>query len=245
MLIYLFYALAVLFVSTLLARIVNIKPAELVLCTGAVILNLIILINLIIQTGKFPVFNMFESFLMITFIMGFLGLISFFGNSGSSNIRLWVWVEVFLLFIIMFLFPKEPFTALYDSGYILIVLFHVFRCVSLALMLFASAWYIQFIIQRELDERTSLLAHQGRNYLVLSAVFFLSAEYVGIIWCQNGWGDFWMWSQNFFQSTIIVLYLMLAFHIPGKSRKSEDIRSIIGGLSGFFMLTLTVMRNMP
>ncbi len=245
MLTYLFYALATLFVFTLLARIVNSRLFEMIFCSGSVILNLIILATVYSQTGKLPVFNMFESFLTITFIMGFLGLISFFGNNGSSKIRLWVWIEIFLLFIIMFFFPKEPFTALYDSGYIFIVLFHTFRCISLALMLFASAWFIQFIIQREMDERTSLLAHQGRNYLVLSAVFFLSAEYVGTIWCQNGWGDFWMWSQNFFQSTIIVLYLMLAFHIPGKSRQSEDIRSIIGGLSGIFMLTLTVLRNMP
>jgi hypothetical protein len=96
-----------------------------------------------------------------------------------------------------------------------------------------------------MNERTSLISHQGRNYLVLGAVFFLSAEYVGIIWCQNGWGDFWMWSQNFLQSTLIVLYLMLALHIPGKSRKSEHIRSVIGGLSGYFMLTLTLLRYIP
>jgi hypothetical protein len=140
--------------------------------------------------------------------------------------------------------PKEASVRVYDHGYVYIVMFHAFRYIALALMLLATAWFIQFIIRREMDERTSMLAHYGRNYLLLAAVFYLMGEYIGIIWCQKGWGDFWMWSKTFFQSTFVVLYLMLAFHIPGKGRKAEDIRCVIGGLSGLFFLTLTIMRSM-
>ena len=242
--IYLFYTIILFYIFVVAARIMRLKRLEAVMCTGAVILNLILLISLSIRSGNFPVFTMFESFLLTTQVMGFLGLISLFCNKESEKIRLWVWLEILLLLIILIFSKKEPSVPLYDNGYIFIILFHGFRSISLGLMFFSSAWFIQFIIQREMNERTSLLSHQGRNYLVLSTVFFLSAEYVGMIWCQNGWGDFWMWSRNFFQSTLIVLYLMLAFHIPGKSRKSEDIRSVIGGLSGFFMLTLIVLRNL-
>ena len=110
-------------------------------------------------------------------------------------------------------------------------------------MLYSTAYFAQFIIQRELDERVRVLSLQGRNYLLLSAVMFLLGEYVGIIWCQMGWGDFWSWSQAFFQSTFIVLYLMLAFHIPGKGRFSEDIRSAVGGMTGIVVLTLTILRS--
>ena len=34
---------------------------------------------------------------------------------------------------------------------------------------------------------------------------------------------------------------MLAFHIPGKGRFSEDIRSAVGGMTGIVMLTLTIL----
>ena len=176
--------------------------------------------------------------------MGAIGLFVLFRADYSIKVRKWVWIEILVLLLIMTFFQKEASLPIYDHGCIDIVLFHAFRCIALALMLIATAWFIQFIIQREMNERRSLLAHQGRNYLVLAAVFFLMGEYVGIVWCQKGWGDFWMWSQTFFQSTLIVLYLMLAFHIPGKSRKAEDLRSVIGGLSGIFMLTLSILRSM-
>jgi hypothetical protein len=41
-----------------------------------------------------------------------------------------------------------------------------------------------------------------------------------------------------------VLYFMLAFHVPGRNRRSDNARSLIGGMSGFFMLTLTVVRGL-
>ena len=210
----------------------------------AVVLNLFTLISIYHSSGNLPVFNIFESFLLVSFIMGATGLFMLFRGGISINVRRWVWIEILILFLVMVFTSKAASIPVYDHGYVYIVLFHAFRCIALALMLFATAWFVQSIIQREMDERTSMLAHQGRNYLVLAAVFYLMGEYVGIIWCQKGWGDFWMWSQTFFQSTLVVLYLMLAFHIPGKSRKSEDIRSVIGGLSGVFFLSLAIMRSM-
>lgn len=216
---------------------------EMLACAGAVILSLFELIILYLISGNLPVFNIFESFMLMSFIMSSIGLLVFFRGEPGLKVRRWIWMEILILFILMLFFPKEASLPAYDHSYIYIILFHGFRCVSLALMLIATAWFIQFIIQRETNERTSLLAHKGRNYLVLSAIFFLMAEYVGIIWCQNGWGDFWTWSQAFFQSTLVVLYLMLAFHIPGKGRRSEDIRCLIGGLNSVFVLVLTLMRS--
>lgn len=239
----LFYTIFILYFVVIITHFTGLKIIEIILCTGAVLVNLIELILLYKNSGNLPLFNIFESFLLITFIMGGTGLLLFFNRNQPPKIRLWVWIEILILFLIMVFFPKEASPPVYDHGYSYIVMFHAFRCLSLASMLIAATWYVQFIIQREFSERTSVLSHQGRNYLLLATVFFLTAEYVGIIWCQKGWGDFWMWSQTFFQSTMVVIYLMLAFHIPGKNHKSEDIRSIIGGLSGVFFLTLALIRS--
>ena len=240
----LYYTIFLLYLVLLITRIAGLKRIELVTCTVTVLLNLFELIQLYHHSGNLPVFNIFESFLLISFIMCGAGLLVLFTGEYSSRVRLWVWTGITVLFIIMLFVKKEPSPPSYDHGYIYIVMFHAFRCFSLAFMLFATAWFIQFIIEREFSERTSMLSHQGRNYLLLAAVFFLTAEYVGIIWCQSGWGDFWMWSKTFLQSTLIVLYLMLAFHIPGKSRRSEDIRCVIGALSGIFFLTLSIVRSL-
>jgi hypothetical protein len=244
MLINLFYLSFALYFILFLSRLGGYKKSEIAICTCAILANLSVLIIIYLSSGNFPVFNIFEFFLLSSLSMGLAGLFLLFSGNFSEKVRMWVWLEIIILFLIMYFFPKEASVRVYDHGYVYIVMFHTFRCIALALMLFANAWFIQFIIQREMDERTSMLAHYGRNYLLLAAVFYLIGEYVGIIWCQKGWGDFWMWSKTFFQSTLVVLYLMLAFHIPGKGRKAEDIRCIIGALSGLFFLTLTIMRSM-
>lgn len=131
----------------------------------------------------------------------------------------------------------------HDHTLIHIPLFHLFRIVALAFMLFSSAFFIRFHVAETNPKQEHLHKHQGRNYLMLGAVFFLMGEYVGILWCQAGWGDFWRWSEGFFQSTFIVLYFMLALHIPVKGRRSEAIKSLVGATSGFIMLILMIIRS--
>ncbi len=244
MLINLYYLSFALYFILFLSRLGGYRKSEITICAGALLVNFSVLFLLFNSSRNFPVYNIFEFFLLVSLILGTTGLVLFIRGDFKEKVRMWVWIEIIILFLIMYFFPKEASVRVYDHGYVYIVMFHTFRCIALALMLFATAWFIQFIIQREIDERTSMLAHYGRNYLLLAAVFYLMGEYIGIIWCQKGWGDFWMWSKTFFQSTLVVLYLMLAFHIPGKGRKAEDVRCIIGALSGLFFLTLTVMRNL-
>ncbi|MBN1905865.1 MAG: hypothetical protein JW927_12285 [Deltaproteobacteria bacterium] len=238
-----YYSISILYFLLLLTCIAGLKKIELVTCICAVAVNLAGLLYIYSSSGTLPVFNLYESFLFDSFIMGATGLFFLFKGDFSIKVRRWVWAGILVLLLVMSFFPKEVSLPAYDHGYSYIIMFHLFRCIALALMLVSTAWFVQFIIQREMNERTSILSHMGRNYLVLASVFYLAAEYVGIIWCQKGWGDFWTWSQAFFQSTLVVIYLMLAFHIPGKGRKAEDIRSVIGALSGVFFLTLVILRS--
>ena len=66
---------------------------------------------------------------------------------------------------------------------------------------------------------------------------------VSFIFCLMGWGDFWRWNYNFLSSALIVLYLMLAFHIPGKGRFSMRVRSLVGALTSLVMLGLTLAKG--
>jgi hypothetical protein len=240
----LFYYITIIFYGlTILFHISRVVRYEFPAACFAVIGNFLALSFIFYQGGHFPVYNTFESFLFTSFLMGLIGIFLPRINENTPAIRLFLWCEIFILLGISLLFPKVPAATGYDYGYIYKVLFHILRPVSMSIMLISTAYFIRFILQREQHERTSMLAHMGRNYLLLSTVIFLLGEYVGIVWCQRGWGDFWMWNQDFLQSTIIILYLMLAFHIPAKGRRAEDLRALIGGLSGVVMVTLTVIRG--
>jgi hypothetical protein len=243
MLLKLYFIVIILYFITFAIRLLKWRRGEFFIALLATVSNGVILTLIFLRSGHIPVFNVFESFLFVAFIMGILGLFSVAPTLYADNIRLTVWLEIVVLFGVTLFFPKEPAFSTYNYGYIYIILFYLFRYIALALMLYCSAYFIQFIMRKERDERTTLLSHQGRNFLLLSTVIFLMSEYAGIIWCQMGWGDFWSWSNNFFQSSFIVLYLMLAFHLPGKGRFSEDIKAIIGGLAGFVLLTLTIVRS--
>jgi len=81
------------------------------------------------------------------------------------------------------------------------------------------------------------------NGLLLSSIWF--SEYAGILWCLNGWGDFWRWNYGFLSSTFIMLYLMLVFHLPGKGLVSQRMHSITGAMNSLVFLGITVSRSAP
>jgi len=238
-----YYITITLYGLTFIFNVSGLKRYEIVSAVSAVTANIIPLFLIFYRSGHFPGYNIYESFLFASFILGCLAIFVPGVKGYTSKIRLWVWIEILILLITALLISEELTSTGFDYNYIYKILFHIFRPISMATMLYATAYFTQFILEREFNERTSWLAHAGRNFLILSTVLFLVSEYTGIIWCQQEFGDFWMWNQNFMQSTIIMSYLMLAFHIPGKDKRAEDFRSLIGGLSGVFVVTLTIVRS--
>jgi hypothetical protein len=234
-----FYALA--FSLRLLGR----QKAEQLTGLAALVANGAFLILVRVQSGHWPLFNIFEAFPLVAFTLAALGLFAARSDERLPNIRIWVWLEVLLLLLITLPFPKNPSLFLYDHDNFYVVLFHALRPLALGVMLFSSAYFLQFREEQRKGNTDMALSHMGRNYLILSAALFLGAEYVGIVWCQKGWGDFWRWVGGFFQSTIIVLYLMLSFHLPGRGERAETVRAVVGGMSGFVMLVLVIIRSIP
>jgi hypothetical protein len=243
MFLHLYFIMTALYLLTFLVHFTVLKEHDLKIAVPATIIDAFLLWYMFSKSGHFPGYTVFESFLFTTFVLSCLAVF-FPGINGFGNrVRFWIWLEVLILIVSTMFFSKEITTTGFDYNYLPKVLFMIFRSLSLAAMLYSTAYFTQFIIEREFNERTVWLSHMGRNFLLLSTVFFLVSEYTGIIWCQQEFGDFWMWSQNFIQSTIIMSYLMLAFHIPGKGKKGEDFRALIGGLSGIFVITLTIIRS--
>ena len=210
----------------------------------AVTANFLVLLFTVISSGHFPFFNVFECLLFVTFILGGLGLFCSQTEKHRLDVRSWVWIEILFLLTIALFFPKEPSFYRPNHTFLWVVLFHGFRELALATTLFSAAHFIRFRLARRRKQLKNHIFVLGRNFLLLSTVFFLCSEYSGMIWCQKGWGDFWHWSATFFQSTVIIFYLMFAFHIPGKNHRSDDIRSVIGAVTALVMLTVQVTKGL-
>lgn len=239
------YAAAfVLYALTLLSCLVRWHVLSGFLSVTAVTVNGLVLAGISMISGQPPVFEIFGGLLFVTFILAVLAVSCCRTENGRLNVKSWVWIEILLLFSITLFFGKEPPPHRYHHTYPWVVLFHGFRCLSLSFALFSSAHFIRYRSEPVRKRVHNPLFKQGRNFLLMSAVSFLCAEYAGIIWCQNGWGDFWHWSPAFFQSTLIILCLMAAFHIPGKNPRSDDLRSVLAVMIPLLMLTIKVVKGL-
>jgi len=239
-------AYATVFLCYFLALILcflNMKTAENCVASIALAANGAVIIFIVKLSGHFPVFKLFESFMLLTFILGTLGLLFSKPEGSLPNIRMWVWIEVLFILSVTLLYSNKPSPLKYNSSYIFMVLFQGLRIISCAVMLFSSTHFIQFRIQEKIQSPSAKYhMKQGRKFLLLSTIIFLCSEYFGSIWSLNGWGDFWRWNEGFYQSTLIVIYLMLVFHMPGKGRQSEKTKALLGGICGFFALALITTR---
>lgn len=213
-----------------------------ILSVVGVLLNGWVLAAIALVSGLAPVFEIFSGILFATFFLGLLGAFFSQPEDGGPRVGVWVWTEVLILLSVTLFFPKEPPPYRLHHAEWWVVLFHGFRCLALASASFAAAHFLVFRSGRRDKKTIRPVLNQGRNFLLLSALFFLCAEYAGILWCQNGWGDFWHWSTAFFQSTIIILLLMAAFHVPGKPAVSSDIQSLLGVMIPLVMLTVTIVK---
>ena len=241
-----------LYALTLILKFSRLKNIANFFFVAALIINAAALVLIIISSGHWPFFGLFESFLLTAFILGMLLFFSIVYGKGfiqdisdvKTDTGTWVLVEIlFLLFVTLF-FPKTASPSVYDHDNIYILLFFSFRIISLGTILFSSAQFIQFRQEPQKGKHKNRLLQQGRNFLLLGTLLFLISEYAGIIWCQNGWGDFWHWSTGFFQSTLILFYFMIFFHIPpDNNKKSEGIRSVIGSMGGLFMAVCIILRH--
>jgi ABC-type transport system involved in cytochrome c biogenesis permease subunit len=244
LLIALYTATCLLYGFTLAARALKWNRGEAWSAVSALMANGLCLGLMAWISGHWPLFNTFESFLFVAFVLGLLGLVLENSENTLPDTRIWIWMEVVLVLLITLFADKTPSLSQYDHGYVNIILFHLFRHLALAVMLFSSAIFIQTRTDRKRGHSPYARSHRGRNFLILSAVLFLIGEYMGILWCQAGWGDFWMWNGGFLQSTLILVYLMLVLHLPRKGLQSNGVSSLLGGLSGFVMLALTILRGL-
>jgi len=196
-------------------------------------------------SGQAPAFHLFESLMLAAFILAGVGTFCCKQEEHLPDVRFWVWLEVLLLMGIAAFFDKKPSPYVYDHNYLYILLFHVIRIAVVSLTLFSSALYLQSRFDIRKSHSVSYQrAYQGRNFLILGALLFLTAEYIGIHWCLRGWGDFWQWGAGFFQSTLIIIFFMIAVHVPGSNYRPGNWRPRLGVLSGFLVFILSAIRSM-
>jgi len=232
-----------LYVATLIASLLEWNRLSRILSVTALTLTGCVLAGISIASRQPPIFEGFSGLMFVAFVLGALGSVACPREDNRIDVRAWAWIEVLLLFGITLFFPKDIPPHRFHHTYLWVILFHGTRGLALSFALFSAAHFISFRMKPAPRRGSDALFGRGRNFLLLSALSFLCGEYAGIVWCQNGWGDFWHWNPAFFQSTLIILCFMVAFHIPGKNAGFNDLRSVIAIMTPLLMLTVAVIKG--
>ena len=187
------------------------------------------LVSYSLQSGHLPIFNPAETLSFTAFVIGLLTLLSSWRNPHQVWVQRWSLATIVLLLATAILWPTPPPCYDYNHSYPYAVAFHLFRRLALALGLFASTLFLSSLITPSTAlQSATQLRFQGRNTIMVAVLLYLLSEDTGIIWCLRGWGDIWHWSPGFMISTMVLVYLMLALHIPGGSRKPGLWYSLVG-----------------
>jgi len=187
------------------------------------------------QVTHLPIFTRVETFSSLGFVIGLLTLFFYWRNVFS--VQIWARLIVISLLSAALLWPPTPPCFDYNHSYIYAILFHLFRRLALALALFASAIFLSARQRfKNSPPEAATLRFQGRNALMAAVLIYLLSEDVGIIWCLKGWADIWRWSPGFMISSMVLIYLMLALHLPGGSRKPGLWYTLVGISCGPLML---------
>ena len=201
--------------------------------------------QIVVETGRPPIYGHFESIVQIVLILGTLGVVQEMtrspkGSGSISSTASVAWIASALLLIPLFFYPRNVNPDFYMYQYPSVLMFFNFKIIAAALFLFAAVRTIAGLFTKGIERIEH--RHLSRNILLLGTVFFLSSECAGSFWLLQWWGDVWHWSKGFLQAAGLFMLIMLSCHIPKNWKHATALHAATTSLPGAVSLYLLLVR---
>jgi len=198
------------------------------------------------RAGHFPFVDSFaESYVAAGFFLGMMSLL--LSGRATSSLRLgrYTTLGIILLYALSLGKSLEPSSYLYWYNYPSVFCFFFFRVISIAVMLCGAAFFAMSLHRSEKGRNGGAAVDManGRNFLLLCALFFLVSEICGAWWSAKASGDFWQFSPAFFTSAGTFLLFMIPFHWPSQWGGKRSVRAIVGACIPVLILVVVMIRN--
>jgi hypothetical protein len=203
----------------------------------ALLAGLILIGGICAQTGRPPLSGAFESFCFMALVLSCLALASQFGKEASPLLAAITWGAAALLLALLVLVPRQvnPDWFFYQYGWTRA--FFLCRACAMALLLYSSLTALSWPGGPQETAARSALVTRSRRFLILGTALFLVGEASGFYWCLMWQGDYWRWSRNFLESTMIFLLASAALHLPPKLAVRPRALRVAYSLPGFLAIT--------
>ena len=198
-----------------LARCQRHLPARV---TGVMALaaGLILVGGICVQTGRPPLSGAFEALSFMALVLASLALASQFGKEADPLLAALTWGAAALLLALLGLVPRlvNPDWYIYQYGWTRA--FFLLRLLAMAFLFYSALVALSWPKGLQEIEVRHTLVTRSRRFLILGTALFLVGEVCGFYWCLTWLGDYWRWSRNFLESTMIFLLASAALHLPPK-----------------------------
>ncbi|HAY22678.1 hypothetical protein [Desulfobacca acetoxidans] len=203
----------------------------------ALLAGLFLVAGICLQIGRPPLSGAFESFSYMALVLSFLALTSLFGKEASPLLAAVSWGTAALLLAILVIMPRQvnPDWFIYEYGWTRSFFFC--RLSSMALLIYSSLTALSWPRGSQDTETRRAMVSRSRRFLILGTALFLVGEASGFYWCLVWRGDYWRWSRNFLESTMIFLLASAALHLPPKLAVRPQILRLAYSLPGFLSMT--------
>ncbi|MFZ5450561.1 MAG: hypothetical protein ACOZF2_01620 [Thermodesulfobacteriota bacterium] len=215
------------------------KRAFLARGTGVLALfsGLILLGGICAQTGRPPLSGSFEAFSYMALVLVILALPSQFGKEADRALAVLTWGAASLLLAILALVPRQVNPDWYMYQYYWTRAFFLCRLTSMALLFYSALIALSWPRGSLENEPLRSYVTRSRRFLILGTAVFLVGEVSGFYWRLTWLGDYWSWSRNFLESTMIFILASIALHLPPKLAVKPRALRVAYSLPGLLALS--------
>lgn len=194
-----------------------------------------------LHLGRPPLSGAWEAFAMQALCLDALALWPCGHPEADRSLRAWAWAAAGLFLAIFLALERKLYPDWFNYEYHWARLFFILRNASLSFFVFSALAALAGLRRGLAPAGKSLLLIWSRNFLLLGTAVFLAGEFCGFTWRLQWLGDYWSWSRNFLEATLVFLLVTAALHLPPRWAARPGVRTFALAAPGVITAGLTLI----
>lgn len=194
-----------------------------------------------LHLGRPPLSGAWEAFAMQALWLNLMALWPTGNREADRSLGAWTWTVAGLFLAIFLFMERKLYPDWFNYEYFWTRAFFLLRNASLSFFVFAACAALAGLRRFITPAGRSLLLLWARNFLLLGTAVFLAGEFCGFTWRLRWLGDYWSWSRNFLEATLVFLLVTAALHLPPRWAARPGVRTFALAAPGIITAGLTLI----
>ncbi len=194
-----------------------------------------------LHLGRPPLSGAWEAFAMQALWLNLMALWPTGNREADRSLGAWTWTAAGLFLAVFLALERKLYPDWFNYEYFWARAFFLLRNASLSFLVFAACAALAGTRRGITPAGRNLLLLWARNFLLLGTAVFLAGEFCGFTWRLQWLGDYWSWSRNFLEATLVFLLVTAALHLPPRWAARPGARTLALAVPGAITAGLTLI----